>query len=116
LLVLRGGVCIAARRGGEIEFHAEDLDERQRQAIRELLDSPRRRSWSLPPPAAHAPSLAAVPAAASAATSPSTAMSTATSTATSATTATVPAKTATPPPATVEGTKSRRIRDRWSSF
>jgi ATP-dependent Lhr-like helicase len=116
LLVLRGGVCIAARRGGEIEFHAEDLDERQRQAIRELLDSPRRRSWSLPPPAAHAPSLAAVPAAASAATSPSTAMSTATSTATSAATATVPAKTATPPPATVEGTKSRRIRDRWSSF
>ena len=108
LLVLRGGVCIAARRGGEIEFHAEDVDEHQRQAIRELLDSPRRRSWSLPPPHAAAFSSSASPAAVSA-----TRPAEPSSPPSQGVAADPPAI---PPPAASAGTKSRRIRDRWSSF
>jgi ATP-dependent Lhr-like helicase len=133
LLVLRGGVCIAARRGGEIEFHTTDLDEPQQTAIRERLDSPRRRSWSWPaaPPAPHAAAFS--PAAApgtSRATAPpagvtegttasmtpeAIARTTEETTARKAAEAALrPATSASTP--TGEGSKSRRIRDRWSRF
>jgi ATP-dependent Lhr-like helicase len=43
LLALWGGRCVAARRGGEVEFYVEDLDEETRRRLRESLESPRRR-------------------------------------------------------------------------